>query len=760
MRANGPRLSSSTTGNQKSIVRILLTLGLTVGGISLPGWGLGVRAQSPGPELFAREPKTALELWDAVDYLIRTGQAKKAAPYLDRFVKSKPTDIILMAIRNQYGSGSVLRLSDDPATRAFAKPLTEAMIEATRKYRARPERIAQFIIALRKTPAERDYAIRHLREAGPYAVPFLIDALARPDLLPADRKLIVQGMGELDRSAIPALAAVLDSPDASLASDAATALGTIGNRSAIPFLTYAAARAGAPPVVRHAAQTAIERLTAQAFSAQLQSPVQVLTDAAWRYHRHQIEFPEDTAVIWTWDKVRNVPVPQEVSFSQAEAVIGSQLAQQAVQLVPSDLQAQAVQLSMKLEAAVNKVGFTSFPAKDQAMFVAAKAAGSGVLTEVLKLAIADGKSDLAAAAVMALGDLTDMSALTSNTRPHPVVDALITPNRRVQFAAAKVITEMAPTKPFPGSSRVVPTLARFIRNQPIPRAVVIDGNPNRGSQLAGLLISLGYDSEVELSGNLGFRAAVASADVELILVSFDLFRPGWGLHDTLANLTTDARTAAIPVFVYGPLSVQYNRPNLEHDYPSVKFLVQPGDADTLQKQLKGLPITLTEVERASYAVGAATLLARISSEQKGPFAADLAAVEPALSTALGKFEIAPTVAAVLGRIPNPDAQRSLAAVILDPSRSTDLRRTAASQLVHSIQRFGRLVTAYQEARFARMVDEESDPDARTAIESVIQALHRAPRAGLSRPSARLALPAPARVIQPAVTVPSRPTADQ
>ncbi|MFO0952077.1 MAG: hypothetical protein U0835_13205 [Isosphaeraceae bacterium] len=34
-------------------------------------------AQPPGPEIFARDPKTPLELWDAVDYLVRTEQAPR-----------------------------------------------------------------------------------------------------------------------------------------------------------------------------------------------------------------------------------------------------------------------------------------------------------------------------------------------------------------------------------------------------------------------------------------------------------------------------------------------------------------------------------------------------------------------------------------------------------------------------------------------------------------------------------------------------------
>ncbi len=83
------------------------------------------QAQIPGPELFAKEPRTPLELWEAVDYLVRTSQAKKAVPYLDKFVKSEPDDATLIAVRNRYGLGSILRLNDDPATQPFAEPIAK-----------------------------------------------------------------------------------------------------------------------------------------------------------------------------------------------------------------------------------------------------------------------------------------------------------------------------------------------------------------------------------------------------------------------------------------------------------------------------------------------------------------------------------------------------------------------------------------------------------------------------------------------------------
>lgn len=121
---------------------------------------------------------------------------------------------------------------------------------ASGRYAVQPERIARFVGELTESPEEQDYAVRRLQEAGPYAIPFLVDALEAPDLSAGDRTLILRNMGRLDRSVIPALAAVLDSPNPRLAADAATVLGMIGDNSAIPFLTFPAAAADSPPVVR------------------------------------------------------------------------------------------------------------------------------------------------------------------------------------------------------------------------------------------------------------------------------------------------------------------------------------------------------------------------------------------------------------------------------------------------------------------------------------------------------------------------------
>jgi hypothetical protein len=684
--------------------------------------GKPVHAQPPGPELFAKEPQTPLELWGAVDYLIRTNQVKKALPYLDRFMKSRPDDATFIAIRNRYGVGSILRLIDDPATRPFAKPLADALAVASRRFATQPARLERFVSELTGDSEEQAYAVRRLQEAGPFAIPPLVEALSRPGLLPRDRDLLKRNMGRLDSSAIPALLAVLDSPEPPIAATAATALGLIGDKQAVPFLTIPAASPRAPSEVRSAAQAAIANLTGRPFGAQQRTPVQTLTEAAWKYHRHQIEFSDDPVLFWSWDNDKKVPVPRELPRTVAEALFGLRFAREALQLSPQYHDAQVVLISISLEKAVERVGYEAFPAKDQPTFDAAKASGAAVLADVLKTAIADGKTDLAAAAATVLGQITDRAVLASTGRPHPLVDALYAPGRRTQFAAAKVLANLAPVDPFPGSSRVVPTLARFAIHQSLPRAVVIDGNPNRGSQFAGFLINLGYDPELEVTGTRGFVAATETADVELLLIAYDLWGDRWNLTDTLTNLKADSRTAGIPVFVYGPLDLPIMRPNLVRYYPGLRFLVQPGEAGLLKEQLRGLPAPLSAAERASYAREAAALLARIATDRKGPLTADLTAAERALAVASHDPETASSAVLALGAVPDPDAQRSLADVALDPSRIPPLRTQAAVRLVQSIQRFGPLITADQEVRLSRAIGTEPDAQVQASLQNVASAL--------------------------------------
>ena len=696
------------------------------------GWGRGGSGVAQGqqqaapapPPSFARQPTTPLETWEVVDYLVRVGQPEQAAPYLKRFLDSNPDDATLLRIRDEYGPGTILRLADFPATAPYAAPLIDRVSRASVRAATDPARLARFIANLTLSREERLYAIDRLKEAGPYAVAPILQQLSRPGLLDTDRDPYAVALERLDQRAVPPLIATLDCPDAKLAGDAARALGAIGDTRAIPALTYLAARRNPESAARGQAEAAIQAITDLPFRAQMKAPARVLSDEARRYHLHQVRFPSNEVVVWTWDDAAHAPVARPATAFDAEGYLGIRAAQEALALDPSDLTAQANLLALALDHDPN--GATA-----QAL-----ASGPAALAQVLRTAIADGRSDLATNAATLLGRVVDRDDLATGG-VNPLVEALSAPDRRVQFAAAEAIIRLDPRRGFVGASRVVPILRRFLGTQGLARALVVDGNPVRAAQSSGFLRTLGYDAQVAATGAEGFTLAAGSADVELILTEPNFVNDSWTLTDFLGNLKADGRTAGIPVVIVGPLGSREQIAASLESFPGARFAVTPTETNLFAAQIdriiRALGVrALTPAERTDYAKRAAGLLATIARRPGSPFEPDLAGATPALGVEINSSVAPDDAAAVLGDIPGQTAQRILADALLDTSRPAAGRLGAANSLARSIRRFGRGVAAEQETRLAAELNAEADPALRNALAAVIGALRPTPDASGSR----------------------------
>ncbi|MEO6809034.1 MAG: HEAT repeat domain-containing protein [Isosphaeraceae bacterium] len=494
----------------------------------------------PNPYRFAKDPRnlarwTPLDLWDAVDYLIRIDQVNDAVPFLRAFISRPISDATILTIRDRYGVNSILHLQDHGPTSALARPLLARLAEASRHVSANPERLQRLAEALAATTEEQTYAVERLREAHGAAVPPIVRVLGRPDLSPEARALIVANLGRLERSAVPPLLAALDAPNPTLVADAAEALGRLNDPRAVPFLIDPAVRSDSPEPVRKAARRALTRLNAQP-GLQPKAAALALAREGRRYLEAQVPFPDGPFELWTWQG--DAPAPQRATRSQAEQLFGRRFARQALALDPENNEARVV--------------LAGFDLLDPAARGRLANADSAVLAAVLRAAIARGDDVLGAAAAEALGPLTTPRALTKAGVPNPLAEALTAPGRRVRFAAAKALVEIDPTQPFAGSSRVVPTLVSFLNARATPRVVVVDGNTGRAGTIAATLRSLGYDAEAVSSGKDGFRAAVRSADVEAIVIEPSALQGPWRMLDLVTNLRADVRTAKVPILLLQP----------------------------------------------------------------------------------------------------------------------------------------------------------------------------------------------------------------
>ncbi len=703
------------------------TLGLALALALAPSaFGPAPRAmgQVPARDAFAREPKTPLEAWEVATYLIRIGQPDLAAPYIKKFLDARPDDQTLLDVRDTYGAGTVMSLSDYPETRPYARPLSRMLAEASIRRATDPARMDKFIEGLSKSREEQRYAVDRLREAGPFAIPPLVRALSVSGLDGSVRTPLAENLGRLDRKAVPALIAALDSSDDALVGDVARALGQIGDPRAVPALTYLAARTKPETAAKPLVLRAIRELTGRPFSSQPRTPARVLSDEARKYHLHAYKFPGDPVVLWLWDAAAKVPAPVSMPVKDAEGILGLRAAGEALELDPTDSEAKVNQISL---------GLDHDPAAWKA---AALASGPEVMSKVVRRAIADGRPDLATVATSLLGQISRRDELTGD-KPHALIDALFAPDRRVQFAAAEALVKLDPTARFAGSSRVVPVLARFADGQETPRAIVVDGNAERASQVAGYLRGVGFDAQVAATGAQGFARAVESADVELIAVDPNFIGDSWKLADLLGNLKADVRTARIPVFLVGPLGLADRIAPALESFPDARFLVTPAESALLKGELDRAFASLnvrpmTPGERVDYAKKAANLLAEIGRRPRSPFRADLPLAEPSLSLALNGPAAPTEAAAALADIPGGEAQRSLADVAIDTSRAAPIRAASAAQLARNVRRFGPRLQAPQERRLVDELGQEADPSLREALAAVVGALRPSPDASASR----------------------------
>jgi hypothetical protein len=236
------------------------------------------------------------------------------------------------------------------------------------------------------------------------------------------------------------------------------------------------------------------------------------------------------------------------------------------------------------------------------------------------------------------------------------------------------------------------------------------------------------------AANPAVRAASQAA------IAHDLFGCRWALSDPLANLKAGSLTATIPIFIYGPLNMPHQHPSLEQDYPGIRFLVQPVDAAMLNQLIKDSPPILGDAERSSY-TREATLLVQIAKNRKGALPVDLTTSEPALVADLNAVESGTAAATTSGDLRNPDAKRSLADLTLNPSGPLALRMQSATELVHSIRRFGRLFSDRQEARLIVMCRAEDNPDVRANLGAITYVLRRTVRlAGPPHPPVLIRVP--------------------
>ncbi|MHC4329206.1 MAG: HEAT repeat domain-containing protein [Planctomycetota bacterium] len=247
------------------------------------------------------------------------GRLDLAKGYAQALLASNPNPEELLDLSKENPQGyQILLRAKESATDAELADLSSqilALIEKGRFIRrSAPGIIAEEVRRLSSTERGWFAAVKRLRNAGEYAIPFMLDAMAdssREDELP----YIVRALPEIGRGAIRPLAAALQTENVTVKAEIITALGKIAYPQAQAYLKYIVENDSSSQL-RAAAQEALRQIDPDT----LQVPAaQLFYDLAEKYYYHaqSLTPTEDVnfANVWFWNPAAGKLAREQVDQS-------------------------------------------------------------------------------------------------------------------------------------------------------------------------------------------------------------------------------------------------------------------------------------------------------------------------------------------------------------------------------------------------------------------------------------------------------------
>ncbi len=285
-------------------------------------------------------------------------------------------------------------------------------------------------------------------------------------------------------------------------------------------------------------------------------------------------------------------------------------------------------------------------------------------------------------------------------------------DRRLRFAAIEAIVKLAPNNHFSGLSYVTDGLVYFATGFGQRRAAVAHPNQSTAQELAGMLNSLGYQSDPVTNGRDLFLTAARSNSYELVVLSSRLDRPETKL--LYQELRKDPRTAQTPIVI---LAEEYELPNLR-EMIGADLL---SSAVFRPRAWRGCRLSWKALARAGDRILPAEVRERQAKaslkwmaelQGRAPKLFDFRGHERRLAEALYVPALSPLAADVLSQHGTHFSQQTLLALANRSTQSLLSREAAAAAFGESVRRFGLRLTKYEiSQQYARYNESEREDKA-------------------------------------------------
>ncbi|MBW8041847.1 MAG: hypothetical protein FVQ85_17865 [Planctomycetes bacterium] len=406
--------------------------------------------------------------WNDFLHYTKIGRFDLAKGYAQAVLDSNPDPVELLTLSEANRAGlaileRVVDLAPDPDLVEVSRKVLDIVEQGKFLRRSDPKIIIEEIERLTRTERGWLIAVKRLRNAGEYSIPFMLDAIT-DDSRKEEWKDIKRALPEIGRDGIRPLVAALQSDDTALKAEIIKALGGISYPQALGYLKFVMEKDASAELRALAAQS-IRRINPESLNVPA-APLFYRLAESYYYHAESLQPAEDADFgnIWFWDIVGKRLLREKVDRSYFNELMAMRACEWALKADPSFGWAIGLWQAAYFKAESAGVAIPNYfgPGHADAMTYATTA-GPEYLHQALGRAIKDNNAYVALGAIEALATTAgEKSLLYRIGTAQPLVVALSFNDKAVKYSAAIAIAAAGPTERFAESKLVVANLARAI----------------------------------------------------------------------------------------------------------------------------------------------------------------------------------------------------------------------------------------------------------------------------------------------------------
>jgi hypothetical protein len=408
------------------------------------------------------------ENWNDFLHYTKIGRLDLAKGYAQAVLESDPDPLEMLSLskENPQGYAVLLRVIDtapDAELVELSGKILGVIEQGRFIRRSDPKIITEEIRRLSGTARGRLAAVKRLKNAGEYAIIYMLDAMmdnSRKEELPN----IIWALPQIGRDAIRPLVTALQTENLALKAEIIRALGRIGYPQALAYLKYTTENEDSTEL-RKLAERSIRQTDPAALKISAAELFYQLAEKYY-YHAQSLAAAEDAdfANIWFWDSETRRLVREKVDKNYFNELMAMRACEWALKADAGFGRAIGLWLAAYCKAESAGLEMPNYFGLGHAeALVYATTAGPEYLHQALARAIKDKNAYIALYAVEALATTAGEKSLLYRIGPaQPLVQALTFDNRAVRYSAAIAIAAAGPKEKFPESKLVVKNLTEAL----------------------------------------------------------------------------------------------------------------------------------------------------------------------------------------------------------------------------------------------------------------------------------------------------------